>query len=405
MVLSIFMPTVTGMDAQSHALETVSSNIANISTVGYKSDETLFHTLLGATPVAKGNQSGLSSSRVDVHGVGYYDRTNVTQQGVVTPTANNYDVAINGTGNAFFTVKDRYSGDLYYTRAGDFRTNSTNGQVYLVNSSGLRVQGFAANRDGSFASSISDIIIEYPEKVPSTPTSKATVTANVPASGVDNSNYGITIYGPNNDGETLNMLFTKVEGKANTWNITFNINNGTVSPAEPVEAIFTQDGKLSTPKNLNISVNWNDGSNNAIDLNIENMTQYNGSTGITHVNQDGRESGNFIRSGIGDEGIVYASYSNGQTLNISKIALSGFAAPDNLTPVSGTLFEANSTTGNAYFLDTNKEYITSQALEQSTATVEKEFSKMVVIQRAYSLNTSSFTAVDEMLQTVVNLKT
>lgn len=405
MALSMFMPSTTGMTAQAHALETVGTNIANISTVGYKSSETMFYTLLGANPVVKGSQDGLSSSRVDIHGVGYYDRTNVTAQGQVNATGNNYDVAINGTGNAFFTLKDRYSGDVYYTRAGNFTTTTTNGETYLVNNNGLRVQGFPALQGGGFGGSPQDIVFDYPDKIPSTPTTTASITANVPASGADTSSYGITVYGPNNDGETLNMLFTKVDGKLNTWNVTFDINDGTATTSEPIEAVFSTDGKLLSPKDFTVDVAWNDGSSNTIAMNIENMTQYDGSSGITNVKQDGKESGDFKFSAIGEEGIVYASYSNGETLNIAKLALTGFSAPDNLTSVSGTLFEANSSSGEAYYLDSNKEFIKNQALESSTASIEGEFSKLVVVQRAYGLNSSSFTACDEMLQIAVNLKT
>lgn len=403
MALNMFMPSVSGLEAQSHALGTVSTNIANINTVGYKSSETMFYTLLGSTPSVKGNQNGLSSSRVDTHGVGYYDRTNVSNQGQVTASNNNYDVAINGSGNAFFTLKDRYSGDTYYTRAGDFKTMTTNGEAYLVSNNGLRVQGFPALTGGGFGGTPGDIIFKYPEKVPSTPTTEASITANVPASGVDTSSYGITVYGPNNDGETMNMLFTKVEGKVNAWNVTFDINGGTVA-SEPIEAVFSSDGKLLSPKDFNVTVNWDDGSSNNIAMNIENMTQFDGSSGITTVKQDGVKSGDFKFSSIGAEGIVSATYSNGKTVNIAKLALTGFSAPDNLTSISGTLFEANGSVGDSYLLDSNKELIKSQALERSTASIETEFSKMVIVQRAYGLNSSAFTTSDEMLQIAVNLK-
>lgn len=114
MALNIFLPSTTGMEAQAHALGQVSTNIANMNTVGYKSNETMFYSLLGAAPVVKSNQSGLSSSRVDIQGVGYYDRTNIEDQGVIYSTGNNYDVAINNTGNAFFMVKDAYNNTFLY---------------------------------------------------------------------------------------------------------------------------------------------------------------------------------------------------------------------------------------------------------------------------------------------------
>lgn len=403
MVLSAFMPSVTGMEAQAHALEQVSTNIANMTTVGYKSNETLFYTMLGSQPTVKSNQSGLSSSRVDVTGVGYYDRTNVSTQGVVSNSGGSYDVALNGTGNAFFVLSDRYTNDIYYTRAGDFATQTSNGDVYLVSKNGLRVQGFPALEDGSFGSSLEDIIIKYPEKIPSTPTTEVQITSNVPADGVETSSYGITVYGPNNDGRTMNMLFSKVEGKTNTWDVTFTIEDGTVVTAEPIEAVFNPDGTLLSPKDFNLTVNWDDGSSNNIAMNIENMTQYAGSSGITNVKQDGKESGNFLSSSIGEGGVVVAKYSNGKTLNIAKLAVASFQAPDNLTPISGTLFEANANCGEVSF--TEDDYVVPQALEQSTASAETEFSKMMIVQRAYALNSSSFTVNDEMLQIAVNLKT
>ena len=93
MALSIFFPSVTGLDAQSNALGTVSDNIANMRTTGYKSAETMFYTLLGSQPSVKSNASGLHSSRVDVHGVGDYTRYNILKSGLISTTGNVFDVA------------------------------------------------------------------------------------------------------------------------------------------------------------------------------------------------------------------------------------------------------------------------------------------------------------------------
>ena len=101
MALSSFTPSVTGMSAQAHAMETVSTNIANMRTVGYKPNETLFSTMLGSTPNYSNTVDQLSSNRVNINGVNYYDRTLINTQGTITSTGNNYDVAINGE-NAFF---------------------------------------------------------------------------------------------------------------------------------------------------------------------------------------------------------------------------------------------------------------------------------------------------------------
>ena len=404
MALSSFTPSLTGMSAQAHALETVSTNMANMRTVGYKPNETLFSSMLGSTSNYSNTVDQLSSNRVSVNGVNYYDRTLINAQGTITSTGNNYDVAINGE-NAFFEVKDA-GGYIYYTRAGDFTTLTQDGKSYLVTSSGYKVQGFPATANG-FGSSPTDIEILYQDKVPSTPTTKASVIANVPADGVDTSSYGVTVYGPNNDGRTMNMLFSKVEGKINTWEITFTVEDGTVTGG-PIEAVFDSDANLISPKNFDVTVNWDDGSSNNIAMDISKMTQYAGSSGITKVEQDGSPSGNFVKSFIDEHGIVKASYSNGDEIAFAKLAIVGFESADNLTPINNTMFEANNETGQSHYVNGPDKNITGllqpQSVEASAVNVESEFARMIVVQRAYSLNTQSFTANNEMLQTVVNLK-
>lgn len=105
--------------------------------------------MLGTQPATKNNASGLASSRTDIQGVSSYVRHNILQQGTVTSTGNNFDVAINGE-NAFFVLDNGY-GDIYYSRAGEFGTRAENGQLYVVNASGYKLQGFMANGDGTFA--------------------------------------------------------------------------------------------------------------------------------------------------------------------------------------------------------------------------------------------------------------
>lgn len=402
MALNAFFAANTGMEAQSHALTQVAANIANINTTGYKTNQTMFYTLLGSAPVVKNNASGIYSSRADINGVGYYDRTNILDQGVVTSTGRNFDAAISGDDNAFFTLKDEYN-DIYYTRAGDFETRTENGTTYLIANNGFRVQGFpSVNGGDTFGASPEDVIIKYPEVLPPQPTTKAKITANVPATGVDSSSYAITVYAPNHNGETLNMIFKKVEGMDNAWDLSFSVEGGTAVGSE-TRVQFNSKGELVTPKNLNVSIAWDDGDANNIALDISNMTQLAGGSGTTHVEQDGKEAGNYLKSFIDKDGVVKAYYSNGESYNFGKLALTGFSAPENLTPLSGTLFEANGTTGDAFYLKDNG-VIQPQSLERSATNVEQEFGLMIQVQRAYSLNVQSFQAADEMLQLLYDLK-
>lgn len=86
----------------------------------------------------------------------------------------------------------------------------------------------------------------------------------------------------------------------------------------------------------------------------------------------------------------------------------GFTAPENLTPINGTMFEYNSDVGESQYVmgptTNNTNILVPQSVEASNVNVEEEFSEMIMVQRAYSLNSSAFTAANEMTSVVIDLK-
>ena len=99
------------MLTQSSAFGTISQNITNINTGGYKSSTTRFETVLASS----------YDSNSDVGGVKSYRVNNIEQQGGILSSTNPNDVAINGQG--FFvlnTLKDG-TGDTFYSRDGAFQ--------------------------------------------------------------------------------------------------------------------------------------------------------------------------------------------------------------------------------------------------------------------------------------------
>lgn len=402
MTIASFIPSVTGMNAMSHAQQTVSENIANMNTTGYKQNETLFYTLLGSSGLNVGSQSGLSSSRASISGVGYYDRTNIDIEGLVKPTGNSFDVALSGNSNAFFMLNDGYD-NLYYTRAGDFQKVTQNGTTYLVSSGGLYVQGFASvDGKDEFSNTPSNIIIDAPQRIPQKETTEASVIANVPAKDVDSSVYSIRIYSDNYDGANLNMVFKKIEGQENSWNLSFELEDGT-AVGTATEVIFNTDGTIKTPEKIDVAINWDDGSISSVNIDISKMTQLGDNSQVTKIEQNGFPSGTLKSIGFDDDGVLRATYSNDNEISIAKLVVSGFAAPGNLSPYNNTLFEANGETGNMYYVDPDG-LVVPESLENSSVNLEQEFSRMIVVQRAYSLNAQSFTVNDEMLSLLVDLK-
>ncbi len=115
----------TGMAAQQTNLESISNNVANANTVGYKKQRTEFQDLLYQTVREPGTPTGpttRSPTGLQVGtGVRVIGTTRVFQQGTLMNTGNPLDVAIEG--NGFFGV-EQPDGTLAYTRAGALKTDA-----------------------------------------------------------------------------------------------------------------------------------------------------------------------------------------------------------------------------------------------------------------------------------------
>ncbi|MEF3695850.1 flagellar hook protein FlgE [Desulfolutivibrio sp.] len=138
---------VTGLTTYGRGIGVTSNNLANVNTVGYRRSYALFEDLMSesATTSASGSQVGL--------GVQLSNILNSYQTGGMESTTTSTDMAIQGD-RGFFQVRDSDSGNLYYTRAGEFRFNN---EGYLVDPNGLRVQGYAVDQDVMAAAEASGI--------------------------------------------------------------------------------------------------------------------------------------------------------------------------------------------------------------------------------------------------------
>src|SRR4051812_35574348 len=168
-VLSSMNSGVSGLKAESDALGVTGDNIANVNTSGFKAQRAVFEDVLGHSILA-GTSSGLPGSGVRVG-----DVQQMFTQGTLSNTGVSTDVALNGDG--FFVVKGTVDGlsSNFYTRAGTFSIDSVG---KLVNPAGLKVQGYAANGDGTFAASVSDVTAPT-AALPARATVSAMITANL----------------------------------------------------------------------------------------------------------------------------------------------------------------------------------------------------------------------------------
>ncbi|MGI1669327.1 MAG: flagellar hook protein FlgE [Neptuniibacter sp.] len=132
-----FNTAVTGLKAASTDLDVIGNNIANSSTVGFKTSRTEFGDIYATAVV------GAGSSNVAGSGVTVTDIAQDFQAGTIEFTNNNLDLAINGSG--FFQLDDGQGG-VSYSRAGSFQLDKDG---FVVSKSGKFLQGYDLDSEGN----------------------------------------------------------------------------------------------------------------------------------------------------------------------------------------------------------------------------------------------------------------
>lgn len=164
---------ISGLQAQSQNASVVSNNLANAATTAYKSSSTNFEDVFSSTIYSSGGTdqvgNGVRVSSVDID----------WSQGSYEDSSSVLDMAINGDG--FFVVSDPDTGDIYYTRDGNFELDVDG---YLVDSHGNRVQGWDMD-DGSISGSVGDICINQAQSAPQA-TSEISLDFNLDNTSSDN---------------------------------------------------------------------------------------------------------------------------------------------------------------------------------------------------------------------------
>ena len=130
----------TGMKSQQTAVDTISNNLANVNTVGFKQKDTEFKSLLYQTLQTRTTSANGDTKPTQAQ-VGLGVRVAATNTSFTTGIQESSDnpAACFIAGNGFFSVQG-LDGNTYYTRDGDFNWSVDNdGERVLTNNSGLRV--------------------------------------------------------------------------------------------------------------------------------------------------------------------------------------------------------------------------------------------------------------------------
>ena len=466
-VFGAMTTALSGLRAQSYALENISGNIANSRTAGFKRVDTSFVDLIPDTPLNR-ELAGSVLAR---------SRATNSVQGDITSTTIATNVALNGDG--FFIVAERqnlangtpsFSQTNTYTRRGDFDFDR-NG--YLVNGAGYYLKGLSIDpitgsprsNDASVIQLSSDTLppkattaIEYRATLPATPQTAFYLSSNravgseligpdtaYPASpaglatiaATDRSTFDgrsipggtITSYDSLGRPVPVQLAWAKNTAAAagpppttDTWSLYVQSNPaatgaGTMWTRAGAAGSFTFDngGNLTSAPTLtlpNVTVS-------GITLTGVSLTTGLGGNGLKQVNstqnvgqleanairQDGFSAGVLQRTSISDDGKVVGTYSNGQVVTLAQLLTAKFSSPNSLKRLDGGALAETADSGLPLVgsAAAGGTQLVGGAVEQSNTDIADEFSKMIVTQQAYSANTKVITTSQQMLSDILNI--
>lgn len=435
-----FNTAISGLNAAQSDLEVTSNNIANVNTTGFKKSRTEFGDIYATS--ALGSSSTAVGSGVILQAV-----SQQFNQGNMNFTSNTLDFGISGEG-FFVMAPDSTSTERVYTRAGAFGVNA-DGSV--VNATGQLLQVFPVNDDGTVTSTAlsSTVPLRLPDSA-GTPqaTSEVELGVNLPAgvSALDVTQFdssqsntytastSVNIYDSLGDTHIAALYFVRDNTANNQWAMYAEIDgtriqfdDGAGGPLEYASFAFGNDGALDPAslvpadfQTLALGVNaaagaphpgWSGGPDPlqtfTIDIANNRPTQYASPFTVNSLQQDGFAIGRLTGLDVSDTGVVRASYTNGQTVPVGKIALARFPNPQGLSQIGNTSWAETTESGEALSGEAGTSSfgtVRSGALELSNVDLTAELVGLITAQRNFQANAKSIETANAITQAIINIR-
>lgn len=150
-----------------------------------------------------------------------------------------------------------------------------------------------------------------------------------------------------------------------------------------------------------------------IEMNFGSLLEANGFTQFgaeftpVFIQQNGSRFGNFAGVTVNGGGQVVALFDNGETRNIYQIPLATFVNVNQLESNSGNVWNATESSGDATLREADSGpagSVIQGSLEASTVDIGEEFTKMIVVQRAFSASAKIISTADDMLEELLRVK-
>ncbi|AKJ30350.1 flagellar hook protein FlgE [Caldimonas brevitalea] len=390
-----FEIALSGINAINTQLDTISNNIANSGTYGFKSSRANFAAMVAGTQPTGAEVGSLTQS--------------IETGGGVLNTGRAMDAAIHGRG--FFVVRDA-SGEQLYTRVGVFASDKDG---YVVDSAGRKVQGQAAIEGSTTPGPMGDLRVPQGQiaakasdnlkYVGNLSASWSTPTAT-PFDRTDPQTFNGSMVSTVHDSLGAQHSITQYFVKTNTNQVTVHYTFDGTDLGTTNVLNFGSDGQMVSPIGaVPLALGTPTGADPmTVDLDYTGTTQFAGEATTTVNGANGNASGTLIGLQIAEDGSVIAQYSNGQKQSVGTLVLATFPNETALTPVSETSWSVSVGSGAALYSAPGTGMagkLSVGALEQSNVDMTAQLVTLMSAQRNYQANTKVISTHNEMMQSLM----
>lgn len=399
---------LTGISAAGKELETISNNIANNQTTGFKRSDIQFADVYasstGAASIATGSGVDVNQIRQDFG------------QGDMSSTGNNLDLSVDGQG--WFRFSD--AGKELYSRDGALGLDR---EGYVVNASGHRLMGNGASGgdglgpvDGELRVDFADLQPKATETVALSMNLKSTAEVLPPFDAADSATYNYssstTAYDSLGTAQVATLYARK--DAANTWSSYLFVDGVEVSQPGGNELGFDESGTLSsidgapdTSFDTTLFTPTSGASPMTLTFDVGSITQYDNPFGTSQVTQDGFAAGRLSDFDIDTTGTIYGRYSNGEAREMGQVTLANFSNLQGLSQQGGNMWAETFASGEpAVGIPGSASLggVRASALESSNVDITEELVAMIGAQRSFQANAQVISTGDTLMQTVINMR-
>jgi flagellar hook protein FlgE len=387
---------LSGLTAYSKGLQTISNNVTNLNTSGFKATSFTFGDSFTYGGLGSSYSRYIGGTQIGA-GVRYGAEAIDFRQGDLRQTGGDLDLAIQGTGMLVLLNGDR----TYYTRTGQFGIDK-DGYVAQLGS-GYRLG--VLNGSGQAAG------INIDTKKTSAPVATTAVkfTSNLSSTALNATVSDIVVYDSLGGRHVWQAKFTPVGTSApGEWTVDVTENGVAVGTSQTLK--FNGSAPDPTTQHLTFSTTPPGGAAAlSVDFDFSSgVTSYSeGTVSTLHTSStDGNALGTLQTVTIDDNGQVKLVYSNQKTETLGSVAIADFRDPQALSRLGTGLFE-NRSGGNVRLLASAQDGVgtlSPRHVEASNVDLSAQFGELILVQRGFQASSQVVSISNDMIQQLFGIQ-